>query len=220
MCRRQSRHASITVESSRVRKSNALYEMIHEWMHRLMHNPEVTSSLTSHQHLGQSRKCAGIMETVDVTGGPWWWVSQPRCYFESSKHGGLLRSERRQMPAGLTGWPTSVPSWLFSDQIWYLMLWEGPEVTAALPDFSGHGSCLLVFCFFILWEWGNRRNPKERGQPSGNHCQKFFKWWGKKRTSTYLFLFVWQSGCNFFSLLFFPFPSFLLQMHTYISCDL
>lgn len=28
--KRQSRHASITVESSRVRKLNALYEMIHE----------------------------------------------------------------------------------------------------------------------------------------------------------------------------------------------
>lgn len=162
--KRQSRHASITVESSRVRKPNALYEMIHEWMHRLTHKPEVTSSLTSHQHLAQSRKCAGIMETVDVTGGPWWWVSQPRCYFESSKHGGVLRSERRRMPAGLTGWPTSVPSWLLNDQIWYLMLWEGPEVTAALPDFSVHGSCLPLFCFFILWEWGNRTDPKERGQ--------------------------------------------------------
>lgn len=147
---RRPRHASITVKSSRVRKLIALYEMIHEWVHRLTNNPEVTSRLTSHQQLGQSRKCAGIMETVYVTGGPWWWVSQPRCYFESSKHGGLLRSERRQMPLGLTGRPTSVPSWLLNDQIWYLMLWEGPEVTAALPDISVHGSCLLVFRFFIL----------------------------------------------------------------------
>lgn len=38
--------------------------MIHEWVHRLAHNPEVTSSLTSRQPLGQSRKCAGIMERV------------------------------------------------------------------------------------------------------------------------------------------------------------
>lgn len=46
----------------------------------------------------------------------------------------------------------------------------------------------------------------------------------KNNKCIYLFLFVWQSGCNFFSpfLLFFSYflPSFLLQMHTYLSCDL
>lgn len=102
-------------------------------------------------------------------GGPWHWGSQPYCYFEEAKRGGLLRSVHRRMPMDLTGWPTSDPSCLLNDQIWYLTLWEWPGVTAAIPDISVKSSCLsflllLLFPVIILGEWENHRNAKGKGQ--------------------------------------------------------
>lgn len=83
------------------------------------------------------------------------------------------------MPTGLTGWPTSVPSRLLNDRVWYLTLWEWPGVTAAIPDISVKGSCLSILHllpFFFLREWESYRNVRGEGrwswQASGNHCHK------------------------------------------------
>lgn len=133
----------------------------------MTHMPHVMSGWTLRQQLDLSWKCAGVMERVCVTGGPWHWGSQPYCYFEEAKRGGLLRSVHRQMPMDLTGWPTSDPSRLLNDQIWYLTLWEWPGVTAAIPDIPVKSSCLsflLLFPVIIFREWENHRNAKGKGQ--------------------------------------------------------
>lgn len=58
---------------------------------------------------------------------------------------------------------TSVRSQLLNDHMWYLMLWEWPGVTAALPDISMKSSC-LAFLLFLFREWENHRNARKRGQ--------------------------------------------------------
>lgn len=141
--------------------------------------PLEMSCLKLRQQLDLSRKCAGIMETVCVTGGPWHWGSQPCCYFEWAKQGSLLRSERRQMPMDLTVWPTSVPSQLLNDQIWYLTLWSGRglQLLSQTSLWRGVDSLSSSSLVFIFREWNEKTTeiPSVDGRWSwqawGSHCQ-------------------------------------------------
>lgn len=134
--------------------------------------------------------------------GTWHWG-----ILSGQSRGGLLRSERRRMPMVLTGWSTSAPSQLLNDLVWYLTLWEWPEVTVAIPDISVKSSCrsfLLLYCT-IHREWENHRNArvKRAGGPAARTSGKPLAPWnisfllGKKKKN--LLLFVYNcivSSCN------------------------